>query len=226
MNKIVRNKMKHFLHIFESPKPIDLLGGVSEAGALSSTLEQHSIEHDLSIVVDRNCLKEWVAQIVDQIQEEDYRPILHFSCHGSEKGINLTSQENLSWDELRNCLEPIIEATDQNILLCFSSCFGRAAHNMHSKLEGEFEYIVGPVDEIDWDAALVAYSSFYHNFITRACEFSKSIAYMNAAIGVDELAFSGISAAQISAIKLDSYTSVIKEKVEKLAKTTEDAYQE
>ena len=47
--------------------------------------------------------------------------ILHLSCHGDEKGIELTDETQLSWDELADCFQ---DAGHTPHALVISSCVG------------------------------------------------------------------------------------------------------
>lgn len=204
------------VHIIESPSATDLLESRTEGYSLSSILDLHMIDNDYSLVVDKECLKACARRIAERIEKEEYRPYLHFSCHGDADGIQLTSEEELSWAKLKEIFSPVFEAAASEIVLCFSSCFGLNSHKMHSIINNDFKFSVGPNEAVDWDESLVAYSSFYHNLIRKSSEFSHAVIAMNAAIGLGRAKFMGIKGDQLTHIKLDAINTVLKDAMKHL----------
>ena len=194
---IVRLKMRSIVHIVESPRSKELLDGSTEGHALSSVLELHGIECDLATAIDKESLKLWALSVGNQVQEDGYRPVLHFSCHGSSEDIELTSGEEIEWPELREIFAPIIDVSNNQTILCMSSCYGRSAYKVSKKILQDVDYCIGPIGEVYWPDSLVAYSSFYHNFLSKNGQFNDAIIRMNSSIGAQDLIFGGFSALEI-----------------------------
>jgi hypothetical protein len=72
--------------------------------------------------------KEDFLELLDLIAEETAAtlatPMLHFVMHGSENGVQLTSGEFVSWNELATPLRTINIATGNNLLVTMMACKG------------------------------------------------------------------------------------------------------
>jgi hypothetical protein len=114
-----------------------------------------------------------------QLAQQRKIPILHFSAHGSEHGIALTSTEFITWNELAPMLEPLQKVTQGHYLIAMSSCHGLAAVKIPLFTDIKMYGIVGTFRVVDWSDNVVAFTSFYHllrktNSITQAVEGMKS----------------------------------------------------
>lgn len=162
----LRNKA--FIYIIESPRDTDLLDGRTEGRALVSALELADIQCYYSLVTTANSLEIALNQRLFQaIAETDKFPILHFSMHGDNRGIELTNENFVQWHQLFRFIAPIQKFLGEfslDLLVCMSSCYGSFAREMATVKKGNipFKYLVGNSDSVPWNDAAVAYITFYH----------------------------------------------------------------
>ncbi|SRR5713226_587464 len=101
--------------------------------------------------------KQELEEVIDQFEDSSFR-YLHFSCHGSSKGIGLTL-DHLSFDELAEMLAPCLEKKR----VFFSSCkvMNKTLASALLKKTGCYS-VIGPSKNINFDRATAFWSSFYH----------------------------------------------------------------
>src|SRR5258708_9921616 len=123
--------------------------------------------------------KKELDEVLDQFDDSEYR-YLHFSCHGDEKGIELTL-DHLYFSELRKFLSPVL--TDRRVF--FSSCKIANKHLAKALLKGTVCYsVIGPSTNITFDRAAIFCASFYHLMLRddaasmRRFEVSKNVAHL------------------------------------------------
>ena len=89
-----------YVHIVESPSPAELRDLLTEGQVLRSVLAVAGIPHRYNPAVD---LEQFHIAMTDEVDAaiDEFRkpPILHLSTHGSERGIQLTNQEELLWSD-------------------------------------------------------------------------------------------------------------------------------
>jgi hypothetical protein len=156
--------MQAFVHIIESPSDLDLLQDRKQGGALGEALRLAEIPHSYNLVTTHDSFKMALHDGLIQAMkyEPNKSPILHFTMHGDERGIELTDKTYLSWDEIREFILPIYQALGE-LLICMSSCKGSSAFKMaKSKYDIPFLFLLGNNDLVSWSDATVAYITFYH----------------------------------------------------------------
>ena len=102
--------------------------------------------------------------------ETIFVPYFHFSAHGNEGGLGLTSGEFLSWKQLKELLVKFarnttyISSTDVGLFsVTFSACKGANAQKMFSASGAQpCTAIVGPTHNVSWADSLTAFVTFYH----------------------------------------------------------------
>ena len=101
--------------------------------------------------------KQELEEVIDQFEDSNFR-YLHFSCHGSSKGIGLTL-DHLSFGELSEMLAPCLEKRR----VFFSSCRVMNETLAAALLKDTDCYsVIGPSKNINFDRATAFWSSFYH----------------------------------------------------------------
>ena len=160
-----KQKRNFFVYIVESPSPVDLYYNRSEGELLMKALSLANILSSHKLTVNLEAFK---ASITIGFQSYLKRPnvpppLLHISAHGSETGIQLASEEVVSWEMLRNLLMPINKALNGMLILCMSSCKGFNACRMAMK-KGELPFfgVIGNVGDPTWSDTAIAYLTFYH----------------------------------------------------------------
>lgn len=161
-------KVNGFVYVIESPADMDILNGQSEGLVLCNALQLARVPFTYSLVTSPRtfqlCLQERLGQAIAAHQGR--LPILHFSMHGNEHGICLSSGDFLSWADLRAALAPLNEAMNGALLISMSSCNGGngGIMAMHEEDSQVFWALVGNSGSALWSDAAVAYVTFYHLF--------------------------------------------------------------
>lgn len=157
-----------YVHIVESPSPAELRDLSTEGQALCSVLDIAGIPYSYSLAVD---LDEFhiamTAEVDEAIDEFRKPPILHLSTHGSERGIQLTNQEELLWSDLADYIRPINEILDGGLGVCMSCCCGAHGMQMAKVIRRErlpYKWIAGSLADGTIPDVALAYSVFYRRF--------------------------------------------------------------
>lgn len=159
--------MNGFVHIIESPSSIDLLEDRTEGRSLREALALAGICHWYSLATDGDTLLRALGErLVQAWQYHQLPPIVHFSMHGDQNGVALTSGDALSWHQLRRILLPLTRAMQGGLLICMSSCLGSLGCRMAMYTDNEppFWALVGNSGSPSWADAAVGYITFYHLF--------------------------------------------------------------
>lgn len=156
-----------FVYVIESPSSTDLLDGRTEGNVLTGSLQLADIPHEYSLVTDLASLRESLDnRLRAAARKYNKVPIIHMSMHGNIDGVQLTSNEFVTWADLRNELLPVMRAVKSTLLVCMSSCVGIAGCRMAMNIDNDANFwaLVGNTGTATWSDAAMAYASFYHLF--------------------------------------------------------------
>lgn len=170
---------KKHLHIYiiESPSSDNLLVQVQEGKIISDALKLIGIKSQCFLAVNRDALtKAFLTIFASHPNASLAIPIIHLSCHGDSTGIQLTSNEILTWNELEKMLTPLNKLLNGLIILCMSSCEGLNAVSMALKESGDLPFLVlvGNASKPEWSETLVGFSTLYH-LLGKGINFDKSV---------------------------------------------------
>jgi len=160
-----------YVHIIESPSPEELLNGITEGRALCSFLDIAGIPYLYNLAVNPTQFRVAMTDRVELgVSEFELPPILHFSTHGGEEGIQLTTQREfdqvLEWGKLAQYIRPIHQIIG-DIGVCMSCCGGANGIKMAQVIRSQdvpFAWIIGTSTEIDLRDAALAFAVFYRRF--------------------------------------------------------------
>lgn len=179
--------IKGFVHIVESPSSEDLLKGETEGRVLSEAFSLTKIPMWYNLVTNKQTLGQTLGQQLITAWNYWKQPpvVLHMSMHGNKSGVELTSNEYISWDELRQYLLPLIHATNGSLLITMSSCFGifGAQMAMYEDNEPTYWALVGNTNALPLSDLAIAYSSFYHLLFFKSQPIQKCVDSMKVASG-------------------------------------------
>ena len=157
-----------YVHIVESPSPAELRDLRTEGQALRSVLAVAGIPHRYNPAVD---LEQFHIAMTDEVDAaiDEFRkpPILHLSAHGSERGIQLTNQEELLWSDLADYIRPLNEILNGGLGVCMSCCGGAHGVQMAEVMRREklpYKWIAGSFADVMLPDIALAYSVFYRRF--------------------------------------------------------------
>jgi|SRR6185312_1918623 len=181
-----RIKERLFVHIIESPSPDDLLDGLTEGAALSEALKIAGIKQCYSLATDEDTfLKAMSMRLGQAVKDLRAFPVIHFSMHGSAKGLGLTNGHLIEWEQLGGYFKAIRASLKWEIIACISSCFSARAIGMAmSEEEGDppFHNLVGHPGSPSWGDAAVAFIAFYH-LLFKGYSMQDAVKGMNVAAG-------------------------------------------
>ena len=112
-------------------------------------------------------LTKFLNDLAGRIQKEQEVPILHFSFHGYQEGIEISpSNEKVTWRELKELITPINIATQLNLMINFSSCYGQNIFKIYDPIErAAFLLSIGPKKKIMPNKLYDYYLNFYWTLI-------------------------------------------------------------
>lgn len=184
--------MNGFVYIIESPSKYDLLDRRVEGEALSKGFNLAGIPYWYSLTVDKETLFEALSsRLIEACNYQHPRvPILHFSLHGDENNVGLTSGESLSWHDLRQLLLPLKRWMQGGLIICMSSCFGFSGCRMamYNDHEPSFYALVGNTHSTTWGDSAAAYNAFYHRLF-KGASVEQSVEAMRSASGDNNFDF-------------------------------------
>ena len=192
---------KPYVFIIESPNSSDIASDRSEGASLSSALKLAGSDNVLfsprNLHEFTSCFDSMLDQLGPYISNNDLRfPMVHFSAHGNEQGIGLTSGEFVSWATLSTSLInaakeiQLLDPTDQMAmwLLSFSTCKGAHARQLLSTgVPSPCCGIVGPVENVTWQDGLTAYVVYFHLMLTKRIGADNAVKIMNVAAGLSNV---------------------------------------
>lgn len=160
-------RIKFFVFVIESPSPVDLYHRRSEGEIIRQAVNLNQIPCIVRTAIN---VEAFEASIKIGLKEEmeaypGLIPMLHISAHGSTDGIQLSNGQTLSWEALKELLQPINKALSNSLLVCLSCCEGYAGIRMamtHENVDQPFYALVANGSKPLWADTAVAYSSFYH----------------------------------------------------------------
>lgn len=161
--------MALFVYVIESPSALDLLDGRTEGRALCEAISVSGIPYFYSLVTNKETLKIALADRLDTASHNfgSAVPVLHFSMHGNEHGVALTSGDFITWAELEFLLNDVNQKCNSTgMLLCMSTCHGIHAQRMAvaDLTRRPFWALVGNSFSTQWSDSAVAYIAFYHRY--------------------------------------------------------------
>ena len=108
----------------KSPSPIDLYKGTSEGVLVQRAVALDGIPCVVRTTVDREAFGAALhVGLTEAMREQPgHLPVVHISAHGNASGIQLTSGEVVTWQQLHDLLDPISKTLNGFLLLCMSAC--------------------------------------------------------------------------------------------------------
>jgi len=132
-------------------------------------------------------------------------PMIHFECHGCERGLGTANRELVKWDELREVLVDINRSTQLNLMIVVAACNGAHLINASTKLDAApFWAIIGPEVEVTDLHIQANFGQFYESFFS-SLDGDKAINVLNDGVDHNKRIYHFISAAGLFARAYRSY---------------------
>jgi hypothetical protein len=163
--------------IIESPNPIDLFDGRSEAKALEAScnlMGHHAISFFVKSREDFQSTIRYLASSdsIHANRDPSLPLVLHISSHGNT-GCVAFGSDVISWSELNKDLMPLLQNTEYigKLVLSLSACgSGENTISTHTKkMQSNSPEIKVPCyifsilgDTVNWDDALIGWNILYH----------------------------------------------------------------
>lgn len=161
--------------IIESLKAEDPPTGQQLQEYLLGLKTEHQLDMSIELI---DCPSaEDFSRIMDNIIHEAKNgnyPILQIECHGGpQDGLEFRDDSDVGWDQVAEKITELNKATNLNLLVIFSACFGEYfGHTMSITKAAPCWCMLGPSKRIHPDEILRClidfYSSFLRNFDIRA----------------------------------------------------------
>lgn len=182
--------LKFFVYIVESPSADELYGNVSEGNIIAQVAALNDIPSETKTVISKKIFERAICLDLKRAIESypDHKPILHISAHGSEHGLQLSNEDLLTCNDLKEWLIPINKIFDGNLILCMSSCKGMAACRMAMRIDNNkypFYGMIGHNGTPTWSDTAIAYATFYHH-ISKGEKIGQVVKAMRKASGDNE----------------------------------------
>ncbi len=127
--------------------------------------------------------KEDFMSLLKKIQKDTKEygkfPIIHIECHGSEQGLTMANNDQISWKELRDPLIQINMASKLNLLVVLAACNGANLIKTVSQLDrAPFFALIGPTKDVTTGSIEKNFDAFYKEFLS-SYDGDKAIATLN-----------------------------------------------
>lgn len=183
----MNDPLHFFVYVIESPSDIDLYHRRTEGDVLVQSLRLAGINCVSRCAISN---KAFCAALQVGLKEEMTSfspriPLLHISSHGDEEGIQLSSGESVTWEQLSGLLHPINAALNNNLVVAMSCCNGYSGIRMAMRTDDSpmpFFALVGSWEKPTWSDTVVAFSAFYHQ-LHKGVHVREAVQAMNAASG-------------------------------------------
>lgn len=178
---------KYKIVIIQSLKDDDLKTGEMLYNRLSATLPLKYPDTSVKFynIKDKRELAVVFYTICNEIENGEL-VTLQIEAHGCEEGIELTSDELVTWKEFFGIIRPINEKMLNLLLVCMSMCYGGALiTHFEPEKRAPYRAFIGVGSTIKAGVLLDGFSAFYENYHNLLDSFGAYEAMKNATIDVD-----------------------------------------
>jgi hypothetical protein len=155
--------------VIESLRQGDLRTGTDLRDAVLVPLQatHKHLKVFFSAPVTKADLFDVLQKVLNECRTKDLSPILHFEVHGGRKGMELTSGEVVSWEELKGVFTDINVATSFNLLVVLAACDGaNLVAILRPTDRAPMWGLVGPVSLVSAGDLFRDFSAFYQVLLT------------------------------------------------------------
>lgn len=153
--------------IIESLKPGDIETGRSLYNDVLLPIKQSNpvLEIGIECPTDRVTFFAALNLIKKECDAGTY-PMIHLECHGGTDGLQLGNNDIVKWEELRNSLIEINEASRLNVVIVVAACNGIHLIKVSTQLDrAPYWAVIGPTDEVYELDLKRDFASFYRKLL-------------------------------------------------------------
>ena len=88
--------------------------------------------------------------------------VLHLTAHGDHTGIRLTDGGVLTWDEMKQLIDPINRQLGHRLILCLSTCQGFSAWTMAAGEDSPFLALIANKGAPSYQTTAIGFATLYH----------------------------------------------------------------
>ncbi|GAA4789810.1 hypothetical protein GCM10023231_17220 [Olivibacter ginsenosidimutans] len=140
---------------------------------------QHELNSGIVNVKNKDEFLNLASTLLEKLQPESAKPLLHFEVHGCEEGLQLASGEIVGWDEVGSCTRSINEYLGNTLFISLATCKG--AHILKSidpTIRAPFWGILGPKQDISHEEVVNDFNGFYDELLN-SFDLQKAIDILN-----------------------------------------------
>ncbi|HMP72227.1 MAG TPA: hypothetical protein PKE55_03095 [Kiritimatiellia bacterium] len=123
-----------------------------------------TVTAELVDVDDSTALFACINKITTDVYSGICKPLLHIETHGAtdQSGLILSSNEFVSWSQLKEPLAALNDATQMNLIISISACYGAGLVDiLHPTDRSPCWALVGPLHSMPAKELLRDYTSFF-----------------------------------------------------------------
>lgn len=154
--------------VIESLAPNEVATGQMNAEWIASLVDDHDVGIGVDLVRTSGAqgFSKLLYDLTDRARRHDDWPMLHIECHGSKStGLWFADGSNLPWDSLAALLTDLNLATQFNLPVVLSACFGAHLTGQYSPVKPAPAFgIVAPSHTIEPAEILAGFRIFYSRF--------------------------------------------------------------
>lgn len=124
------------------------------------------VKHELLLPNSKQLFFSHLNQIIENIERNREKPIIHFEIHGSKQGFVLSSNELVSWEEIKSYLIKINYLIGNHLFITSAVCFGGYISSILTMLEpSPFFGLIGTFGEITHEEHFDSFQEFFQDLL-------------------------------------------------------------
>ena len=168
--------------VIESLAPHEVHTGALQADWIRALMSDNNvgISVDLATVLGAAEFRTAIHELVDRARTSGDWPMLHIECHGSKStGLWFADETVIPWEGLGSLFAELNVATEFNLLVLVSACFGAYLTGQFSPVRQAPAWgIIAPTHTVDSAEILSGFRSFYDCF-AKTCDLGTAAAQLS-----------------------------------------------
>ncbi|HKC67608.1 MAG TPA: hypothetical protein VKG26_05220 [Bacteroidia bacterium] len=129
------------------------------------TFEEPNLQASLYCIKTKEEFLEILKKIHQRVISDCFFPILHIEMHGFKNGLQLSSGENVLWDEIMPILRKINVYVQNSLVIMLAACEGaNILFRPNTSDRAPFRAIISTLKKVSQDDILKAFEAFYNTY--------------------------------------------------------------